>query len=306
MMQKGSPKKRCNEIADRLAIFLGDLAMDELLKNLPLTSAQERQNLLYERNASQRSYDDTVCVQDLVRTQAELTPEAVAVSYAGQSITYRELEDRACRIAHALKAKGAKPDTIIGLYLPRSIDLVVGAYGILKSGACYLPLDPAFPADRLALMVADSEAGMVLTTRSLSLSGSIRAPSTLDIEELGATPVGPVAQAEQCRPHNLAYVIYTSGSTGRPKGVMVEHRNVVNFFAGMDDRIARSGNGQDVWLAVTSLSFDISVLEIFWTLARGFKVVIHASEVDEAKGAAQPASARHGQVDGFFIVLLGQ
>ena len=279
-------EEKAHEIADRLAIFLGDLAMDELLKNLPLTSAQERQNLLYERNASQRSYDDTVCVQDLVRTQAELTPEAVAVSYAGQAITYRELEDRACRIAHALKAKGAKPDTIIGLYLPRSIDLVVGAYGILKSGACYLPLDPAFPADRLALMVADSEAGIVLTTRSLSLSGSIRAPSTLDIEELGATPGDRLHEAEQCRPHNLAYVIYTSGSTGRPKGVMVEHRNVVNFFAGMDDRIARSGNGQDVWLAVTSLSFDISVLEIFWTLARGFKVVIHASEVDEAKGAA--------------------
>ncbi|MCU0673549.1 MAG: LLM class flavin-dependent oxidoreductase [Myxococcota bacterium] len=191
------------------------------------------------------------------------------------------------RVAHVLAQHGVKPDSIVGLYCQRSLELVVGALGILKAGGAYVPLDPEYPADRVELMLEDSRAKVVVTHHEAK--GKLHTDATVvvidsdpHVARAPATRLG-----ETSRPEHLAYVIYTSGSTGRPKGVMVEHRNASNFFTGMDARIPRREDGvsgsagstadgqQDVWLAVTSLSFDISVLELFWTLARGFKVVVH-------------------------------
>lgn len=279
---------RVSEIVERLAICGSAFNAAAPLSAMPLMTEAERHRVLFDWNQTERDYDGDVCVHELVKRQADLTPDAAAVSHDGASITYRELESRSTEIARVLAANGAGPDVIVGLHLPRGIDLVVGAYAVLKSGSAYLPLDPAFPVDRLGLMVEDSAAGIVLTDRSLRGTLDTGKAKVLLIDELSGNHAAVADVQPATTSSNLAYVIYTSGSTGRPKGVMVEHRNVVNFFAGMDERIPRTEDKQDVWLAVTSLSFDISVLEIFWTLSRGLKVVIHASELDRAKVMAAP------------------
>jgi natural product biosynthesis luciferase-like monooxygenase protein len=178
----------------------------------------------------------------------------------------------------------------------RSIDLVVATLGVLKAGGAYVPLDPDYPADRLAFMVEDSSATVAVT--QTHLAPALPAGLATVLVDGGLEPQ-LAAPASNVNPEDLAYVIYTSGSTGRPKGVMIEHRHVVNFFAGMDDVIAR--DEKNVWLSVTSLSFDISVLELFWTLCRGFTVVLHR---DGAKAAAHGGGGLSRRTD-FSLFLWG-
>lgn len=289
--------ERVGDIAARLAICVSAFTREMPLNETPIMTDAERQHVLYDLNKTDRLYDTEICVHDLVKRQAETTPDAVAVSFGRNAITYRELEGRATRIAAELAARGAGPDVVIGLHLPRSIEMVVGAYAILKAGAAYLPLDPAFPANRLSLMVEDSGTDLILSDRRYANTFADGPAAVVAIEDLSARAENADTALPQARSENLAYVIYTSGSTGRPKGVMVEHRNVVNFFAGMDERIPRSADRQDSWLAVTSISFDISVLEIFWTLARGFKVVIHSSALDQAKATGPKAPQFSKELD---------
>ncbi len=273
--------------ARRIAILASAFAVGAgLVADLPLMAEEERRRVIHEWNDSARAFDRTLCMHTAIERQIDRTPDATAVAWRGESVTYRELELRANRVAHALLALGVLPDTMVGLHLPRSIDLVVGALAVQKAGGAYLPLDPNFPADRLAYMLEDSGAGVVLASRAVAETLSAPGARTVFIEDLLAQDGPRNRLVSAAAPENLAYVIYTSGSTGRPKGVMVEHRNVVNFFAGMDERVACDTQNQPVWLAVTSLSFDISVLELFWTLARGFKVVIHSPETQAHKGEA--------------------
>ena len=180
---------------------------------------------------------------------------------------------RANQLAQALRKLGVGPDVLVGVFAERSIELMVGLLGIHKAGGAYVPLDPTYPTDRLAFMVEDSGAPVLLTQRRLldRLPESDAKVVCLDRDWDTISREREEAPVRDAGSNNLAYVIYTSGSTGKPKGVMVEHRNVVNFFAGMDERLGADAPG--TWLAVTSLSFDISVLELFWTLTRGFKVV---------------------------------
>jgi len=170
-----------------------------------------------------------------------------------------------------------KPDTLVGVAMGRSETLVVSLLAILKAGGAYVPLDPTHPKERLSLVIEDSGMPVLLTaaeTRDRLPLDSNRL-TVLDVESSAIALHSPHAVESSAASHNLAYVIYTSGSTGKPKGVMVENRNVVNFFTGMDRAI---GCEPGVWLAVTSVSFDISVLELLWTLTRGFKVVVHGDE----------------------------
>lgn len=263
------------------AVFAALAADDrpELVADLPVMSADEIQALVVGRNRTERPYDRDALVHRLIEDQARRTPDATALISEEETLTYRELDARANRVAATLVGLGVVPDTLVGLHVGRSCDLVVGALAILKAGGAYVPLDPTYPRDRIALMIEDSGLSILLTGSGIEPpvnGGNVR---VLSVEEAaskgGAAAPAPATPATA---GNLAYVIYTSGSTGRPKGVMVEHRNVVNFFAGMDDRIPRPDSGQPVWLAVTSLSFDISVLELFWTLANGFAVVIHSNQ----------------------------
>ncbi len=229
----------------------------------------------------------SLCVHEAFERQVEQTPDHVAAVCRGRQLTYRALNAAANRLARHLMAQGVVVGDRVGVMVERSLDMLVALYAVQKCGAAYVPLDPQYPADRLAYMIADAEMRCVLVRRRRD---DIAAVPQVALAELGAAldalPDGNVGIAVS--PDALAYMIYTSGSTGRPKGVMVEHRNVINFFVGMDHRIdTRPGT----WLAVTSISFDISVLELFWTLARGFTVVLHADAVpDDAPQAGAGAS----------------
>ena len=240
---------------------------------LRVMSEAETDAALYQCNETTVAFDRSALVHGLIEAQAVRSPDAIALVCEDRSLTYRELDLQADRVARELVARGACPDGLVGLYLNRSCELVIGALAVLKAGSAYLPLDPGYPADRLAYMIEDSGLSLILSHQHLTTPVKSDDVKIVPIEEALTSGDGAVPQSEVSA-ENLAYVIYTSGSTGRPKGVMIEHRNVVNFFTGMDDRVPRSRDGQDVWLAVTSLSFDISVLELFWTLSRGFKVVI--------------------------------
>jgi natural product biosynthesis luciferase-like monooxygenase protein len=261
-------------MADHLAYYLtafetaaGDVA------SIPLVPSHEAE-LFSALNATQAHCDGT-CVHAAISDQAARTPEDVAISWQGQSISYRELDQRATQLAGRLIRRGVTPGDIVGLCLERTPDLVAGLLAILKAGAAYLPLDPEYPSERILFMIEDSGTPLVLTSAALAASLALPAAKAfaLDAQEPGETDCAasalPLRSAQ-----DPAYVIYTSGSTGQPKGVVVTHGNVMNFLAGMDPRIAHDPPGR--WLAVTSLSFDISVLELCWTLARGFTIVLHA------------------------------
>ncbi|MFC6584912.1 MupA/Atu3671 family FMN-dependent luciferase-like monooxygenase [Sulfitobacter aestuariivivens] len=238
---------------------------------------QTEEHMLRETwNDTQRGYE-RVTIHAAFEAQVAATPDAVALVFENQSLSYAQLNARANRVAHTLRGMGAGPDTPIGLYTARGIDLLVATLGILKAGGAYVPLDPAYPADRIAHYIADSDAPIIVTQAALRAH---LPPHAAEVLEIDSDP--RCAQAPETNPEpsagmdDLAYLIYTSGSTGTPKGVMVTHGNVANFFAGMDDRIDFEAGA--VWLAVTSLSFDISVLELFWTLSRGFKLVLAGDE----------------------------
>ena len=265
---------------------------------IPVLSAEESRQILIDWNPPHRPTPDTL-LPELIARQAASTPEAPAVlgadQPAEQALTYRELDARARTLAARLTAQGVGPDSLVGVYLDRSPDLVVALLGILYAGGAYLPLDPGYPADRLAFMVTDSGTGVVVSRRGL-VAGLGDLPVRVvevDAEEEVAAGTEPAA----LRPGNLAYVIYTSGSTGRPKGVQVSHGNVLTFFAGMDDLLREDEPGS--WLAVTSMSFDISVLELLWTLANGYRVVIRGDEPAMVQaGATQvPAAAQARPMD---------
>ena len=236
------------------------------------------------------------CLHRPIEARAREDPNSIAVVYRNQQITYGELNARANQVASYLAKLGVGPETLVGICTDRSLDMLVGLLGILKAGGAYVPLDPTYPFERLRFMVTDAQVRVLLTQEHLgtwSVGASERASVPGDAPTLHAPTLHAIVRLDAdwasisqepaenvdrgIAPHHLAYVIYTSGSTGKPKGVMVEHGNVLNFFAGMDERIShRPGS---TWLAVTSPSFDISVLELFWTLARGFKVVLCPGEL---------------------------
>ncbi|MCC0081139.1 MAG: LLM class flavin-dependent oxidoreductase [Rhodobacter sp.] len=242
---------------------------------LDLLSAAER-TILDRLNDSARAFDNQT-ISRLFEAQVARTPDAVALVFEGTSLTYAQLNARANRVAHVLVAMGITPDTPVALCARRSPDLLIGALGILKAGGAYVPMDPAYPAERLQHFLTDSAAPVIVTQSALIDALPEHSADLLVLDtDTRLSTASEGNPADGAAPGNLAYLIYTSGSTGKPKGVMVEHRNVANFFAGMDDRIQHDPAG--VWLAVTSLSFDISVLELFWTLARGFKLVLTSDE----------------------------
>ena len=226
-------------------------------------------------------------IHELIAAQVALTPDAPAVVCRGQMLTYQELNRRANHVAHHLRALGAAPGQVVGLCTTRSANMVVGLLGILKSGAAYVPLDPGYPTDRLAVMIEDASVPILLTERAAeaSLPTSSARIVRLDADWPVVSQTSGDDPAPLGTPDDLAYVIFTSGSTGRPKGVMVSHRNVANYFMGVDRTI---GTAPGVWMAVTSISFDISVQELFWPLTHGFEIVIYTGDDRRAASATAP------------------
>lgn len=265
------------------------------VSRLPILEAAERQELVAGLNRTDREYARDQTVLDLVRAQVARHPAAIAVSFEGERLTYAELDSRSTRLARHLQSLGVGAESLVGLCVERGIEMVIGVLGVLKAGAAYLPLDPAFPGERLRYMLEDSEAQALVTRTSLSeelLSGLNLVRVSMDqdknlIEAQSAEPLPDLARSS-----NRAYVIYTSGSTGRPKGVEIEHRALTNFLCSMA-REPRLGE-TDVLLAVTTLAFDIAALELFLPLIAGAQIELVSRETVLDAEALRRALATSG------------
>ncbi|HEV2782817.1 MAG TPA: non-ribosomal peptide synthase/polyketide synthase [Actinophytocola sp.] len=250
-------------MAGHLEVLLLELAADpdRPLARVPSMPAQERRRVLVEWNDTARPVGDAM-LPDLFEAQAARTPEATALVFDGTPMSYAELNACANRLAHKLISEGVGPERYVAITLPRSAELVVALLAVLKTGAAYLPVDPEFPAERIAYMLADARPVSVLGSRKavLDTRGYKQANPTDRDRTAPLTPLNP------------AYVIYTSGSTGRPKGVVVPHGGLTNFLLSMGDRFALSPD--DRLLAATTIAFDIAALELYLPLISGATVVV--------------------------------
>jgi amino acid adenylation domain-containing protein len=239
-------------------------------------------------------YPRDLCIHQLLSRAAQQYSGSAAVEFQNVRLTYGELEDRSNKLARFLLAKGVGAETLVGLCLERSELMVVALLGILKAGGAYIPLDPAYPSDRIKYVLDDSRTKLVLTQQSLiaSLPGTTTEAICIDSTESGwqTKDSGPIGSAVE--PSNLAYVIYTSGSTGRPKGVQLEHRSVVNFLCSMRQEPGMTAS--DVLVAVTTLSFDIAGLELYLPLLAGGRLVVAPREATSDGRLLMQLMARSG------------
>jgi amino acid adenylation domain-containing protein len=247
--------------------------------DLPLLDEEERNRILVEWNTTQAEYPRIRCVHELFEEQAWKHPDAEAVAFGGETVTYRRLNEEADALAAHLRSHGVGPEVPVGICLERSIDMIRAVLAVLKAGGAYVPLDPAYPEERLAFMLEDSRAPVLLTHRALAgklEAGGARA-AILCLDALEARPaptpaLPPVAVAHE----NLAYVIYTSGSTGKPKGVAMIHRPLANLITWQLRNASVGAGGRTLQFA--SLSFDVSFQEIFSTLCAGGTLVLVGEE----------------------------
>jgi amino acid adenylation domain-containing protein len=258
---------------------------DARLADLPFLTPQERHQLLVEWNDTRIDFPQNACLHQLFEEQTERTPNAVALVFGEERLTYRELNNLANRLARRLIELGTGPESLVGIYLTRSVEMLVALFATLKAGGAYVPLDPAYPAERLRMMLEDAQVTVVLTQGELvgSLPPIKAEILCLDRErEVGRRLDGRkppprrnvtlANPASRVMADNLAYVIYTSGSTGKPKGVAIEHRSACAFVhwahGVFDDRDLQGVLGS------TSICFDLSVFEVFVPLSRGGSVIL--------------------------------
>jgi natural product biosynthesis luciferase-like monooxygenase protein len=268
-------------------------APEDALRGHLVLLEEERQRLRAWGRGPRVELPPTTTLLDAIQEQARAHPNRPAVTGGEATLSYQELDVRANRLAHRLGRSGVRRGDLVGLCLPREVDLLVAVLATWKCGAAYVPLDPAYPRDRLRFMAEDAKLRAILADAAhaalLPTEGAALLLLDRVLPEAAAEP--ETAPAGGPRQADLAYVIYTSGSTGRPKGVMVEHRQLLNFAAAMEPHLEVEGlDGPGRWLAVTSLNFDISVLELLVTLGRGMEVVLHREE----EAAVDPVPQEHG------------
>ncbi|MDS1347100.1 non-ribosomal peptide synthetase [Planktothrix agardhii] len=244
------------------------------VSQLSLLTEFEKQQLLIDGHNSEVDYPVDKCIHQLFEEQVERTPDAVAVVFECQQLTYNELNCRANQLAHYLQSLGVKPDELVGICVERSLEMIIGILGILKAGGAYVPLDPEYPQERLNFMLEDSQVKVLVTQAKLVESIPQHQAQLICLD----TDWEKIAQnitsnpESGVKPDNLTYIIYTSGSTGKPKGVLVNHANVVRLFAATDSWY--HFNSQDVWTLFHSYAFDFSVWEMWGALLYGGRLVI--------------------------------
>ncbi|WP_445629010.1 amino acid adenylation domain-containing protein [Nostoc sp. DSM 114167] len=244
------------------------------LSELSLLTEAEKRQLLVEWNDTQVNYPQDQCIHQLFEAQVERTPDAIAVVFADQQLSYCELNARANQLAHYLQTLGVKPEVLVGICVERSLEMIIGLLAILKAGGAYIPLDPSYPQERIAFILEDTQAPVFLTQESLLEAIPQHKAKVVCLD----TDWQTIAQQTQenllslVTSQNLAYVIYTSGSTGRPKGVMIQHASTVAMLDWANKTFAMEAM-QGV-LASTSICFDLSVFEIFVPLCCGGKVIL--------------------------------
>jgi len=293
-------------LAGHLGRVLEQVALDPHVRlgELELMDSAERRRVVEEWNDTAAAYPQDRCIHELFEEQAARAPDAVAVVFEEDTLSYGELDRRANQLAGHLRSLGVGPDVVVGLCLERSLEMIVGLLGILKAGGAYLPLDPDYPPDRLGFMLADAGAPVLVTCSALSQRVPAQDRTLVLLDEdaaaIGQQPAsspGPAAA-----PDNLAYVIYTSGSTGTPKGVMVEHRSLANYLGWAVGRyLADEGIGAPV---NTPLAFDATVTSLFVPLLTGRCVELLPEGREELPALAarlsatpQAMAARHRNVE---------
>ena len=262
-------------------------------------SSKELNQLLVEWNDTQRDYGEPRCIHDLFERQVERTPDTIALRFGDEAVSYRELNHRANQLAHRLMGLGAGPERAVAVCLSRRPELVVSLLGVMKSGAAYVPLDPAYPPQRTGFILESCGAGLVITEQSLAGGLADTSASLLCVDEGGEQDLwqgGDLSQGEadvqsEADPHtrvsasNLAYIIYTSGSTGEPKGVAIQHSSASVFLRWAADEF--TPDEMSGVLASTSVCFDLSVFEIFGPLSVGGKLILMENALELAASAAR-------------------
>ncbi|MEM1169666.1 MAG: amino acid adenylation domain-containing protein [Cyanobacteria bacterium P01_H01_bin.35] len=259
---------------------------EQKVAQIPLLTEAERHQLLIEWNNTAVEYPKDKCIHQLFEEQVEKTPDAVAVVFEQQQLTYKQLNAKANQLAHYLQSLGVKTETLVGICINRSLEMMVGLLGILKAGAAYVPLDPSYPKERLAYMLEDAAMPVLLTNESLLSSLPEHSAQVVCLDSNWDTiahqsidnPVSGVA------PENLAYIIYTSGSTGKPKGTMIIHTGVVNYLSWCTQAYQLTqGNGVPV---NSSIGFDATITSLFSPLLKGQQVILLPEE-DEIEALSQ-------------------
>ncbi len=265
-----------DRMADHFRVLLEGIVTDPScpLSSLPILTESERRQLLDEWNDTAMPYPADRCLHQLFEEQVARTPDAPAVVFEETQLSYAELNARGNQLACHLRRLGVGPETLVAICVERSLELLVGLLGILKAGGAYLPLDPAYPKERLAFMLQDAQTEILLTQERLleSLSELPARTLCLDRDWAAISRQSDTVPTSGVTPEHLAYVIYTSGSTGQPKGVQIPHCAVVNLLHTMRERPGLTA--RDILLAVTTVSFDIAVLELFLPITVGATVVI--------------------------------
>ncbi|WP_236143257.1 non-ribosomal peptide synthetase [Nostoc sp. CMAA1605] len=249
-------------------------APEQNIWELPLLDETERHQLLVTWNHHQVSFTNDQCIHQLFEEQVEKTPDAVAVIFDNQEITYQELNQRANQLANYLRVLGINPEVIVGICTERSIEMIIGILGILKAGGAYVPLDPDYPTERLRFMLEDAQVSILLTQKHLveKLPENQTQIVYLDTDADEFDYDSDISQISQVKASNLAYVLYTSGSTGKPKAVAIEHRSPVALVSWAKEVFTKEELAGV--LASTSICFDLSVFELFVTLSVGGKVIL--------------------------------
>ena len=265
-------------MAEFETLLLGIVANpNQSIAKLPILPAVEQQ-LLATWNNTQIAYPQDICIHQLFETQVEKTPDAIAVVFEEELISYRELNLRANQLAHYLQSLGVGSEVLVGLCVERSLEMVVGVLGILKAGGAYVPLDYTYPQERLAFMLQDAQVSVLLTQEKLKAGLPNHQAEIICLDtNWQSIDYGLDNPTHNITSNNLAYVIYTSGSTGQPKGVQIQHQSAVNLL----NAVAKEPGltAEDTLFSVTSLSFDIAVSEIFLPLSVGAKLVLVSREV---------------------------
>ncbi len=253
---------------------------EQRISDLELLTEAEQRHLLVECNATSLNYSRDVCLHQLFETQVARTPDLTALVSGAERLSYHDLNERANRVAHHLRSLGVGPESLVGVLLERSSRLIVSLLGVLKAGAAYVPLDPAYPRERLRLMLDDAGVAVLLTQQSLidDLPSHDARVVCVDSDWENIAAQSSDNLLNQTLPANLAYVIYTSGSTGKPKGAAIAHRSVVTLMHWSHDFF--SGGELEGVLASTSVCFDLSVFEIFVPLTCGGKVILAGNALE--------------------------
>jgi amino acid adenylation domain-containing protein len=276
-------RETAQRLVDQWRVLLSGMPseLQHAVNHVPLLTAAERDRVLSGFNDTEVLYREDELIHELFERQVERTPDAIAVVFEGQSLTYAELNASANRLARYLSSQGIGPDKLVGICLERSVEMVIGLLGILKAGGAYVPLDPNYPPERLRYMLTDAAPQVLLTQERLKSRFRPEAAQVLALDADWGALDGPTNEnldprALDLTSRHLAYVIYTSGSTGMPKGSMNEHRGVVNRLRWMQECYTLSQ--EDRVLQKTPFSFDVSVWEFFWTLMAGARLIIARPE----------------------------